>query len=211
MSTLYKYPRTPHLPFSEGATSDDRILTSTEHLKPLIVVVTEKFDGENTTIYNDHYHARSLDSKHHEYHSYLLSHILPSLQYQIPANWRICGEYLYAKHSIGYTDLPDYFLVFSIWDENNRCLSWQETKEYCELLGLHYVTELYTGPYDEDTIKKIAEETVQRGGEGVVVRDAEGFDYTDFQEHMAKYVRKNHVQTDKHWSLQSIEKNLLKD
>lgn len=29
------------------------------------VVVTEKIDGENTTMYPDHIHARSLDSNHH--------------------------------------------------------------------------------------------------------------------------------------------------
>ena len=39
-------------------------------------------DGENTTIYKDFYHARSLDSKHKDYHSYLLSKILPNIQFE---------------------------------------------------------------------------------------------------------------------------------
>lgn len=81
---LYKYPRTPHLPFSKGMTSDDKVLDNTNNFKDKQVVVTEKMDGENTTIYKDFYHARSLDSKHKDYHSYLLSKILPNIQYEIP-------------------------------------------------------------------------------------------------------------------------------
>lgn len=209
MNTLYKYPRTPHLPFSKGATSDDKILKSTSHFNNKTVVITEKMDGENTTIYNNYYHARSLDSKHKEYHSYLLTKILPSLQYQLPDGWRICGEYLYAKHSIYYDDLKDYFLTFSIWNEENICLSWNDTKEYCELLNINLVPELFVGEYNDNTVKNIAEDVVKRGGEGIVVRNFESFSYNDFGLNIAKYVREGHVQTDKHWSLGEITKNNL--
>lgn len=203
---LYKYPRTYHLPFSKGATSDDKILKDTKHFIGKKIVVTEKMDGENTTIYRDYYHARSLDSKHRNYHSYLLSEIIPRIKYDIPENWRICGEYLYAKHSIWYTDLEDYFLVFSIWN-GESCLSWEETREYCELLGLSIVPELYIGDYDEDKIKSIAENVVEHGGEGIVVRLLDTFSYENFSTSIAKYVRENHVQTDGHWSLGKIIQN----
>lgn len=211
MNGRYKYPRTPHLPFSLGATSDDKILKSTEHFKGQTVVVTEKMDGENTTIYKDYYHARSLDSMHRDYHSYLLSKILPAIQYKIPEGWRICGEYLYASHSIAYNELEDYFLVFSIWNENNECLSWEETKESAKELGLYTVPELYVGEYDEIIVKQIAQTVVNRGGEGIVLRTAERFQYEDFGNNIAKYVRANHVQTDQHWSMGNIEKNNLKN
>ena len=39
---------------------------------------------------------------------------------------RICGENLFAKHSVEYNDLPSFFMVFSWW-EANKCLSWDET------------------------------------------------------------------------------------
>ena len=209
MSDLYKYPRTPHLPFSKGATSDDKILKTTSHFNGKTIVVTEKMDGENTTIYNSYYHARSLDSKHKDYHSYLLTKILPVLQYQIPEGWRICGEYLYAKHSIYYDNLKDYFLTFSIWNEKNICLSWNETKEYCEILSINLVPELFVGKYDEKIVKEIAEKTVEKGGEGIVIRNFNEFSYKNFSQNMAKYVRKGHVQTDNHWSLSEITKNKL--
>lgn len=204
----FKYPRTCHFPFSEGATDDDKILTSTDHFKGQIVVVTEKMDGENTTIYSDHCHARSIDSKHKPYHSWLLSYI-SSFQHQIPDDWRICGEYLYAKHSIGYDNLPSYLMVFSIWDETNTCLSWDDTVELCADLGLEHVPVIYKGEYDEELIKKLAKETVEKGGEGIVVRLERGFNYNDFSKSIAKFVRKNHVQTDSTWG-SVIEKNNLK-
>ena len=75
MSTVYyKYPRTPHLPFSQGM-SDDKRLSSTTHFQGMQIVVTEKMDGENTTIYNNKVYARSIDSAHRSYHSYLFGRI----------------------------------------------------------------------------------------------------------------------------------------
>lgn len=205
----YKYPRTPHLPFSEGATSDDRILSSDSHFYDMDeVVVTIKMDGENTTIYpNGFYHARSLDSAHRDYHSWLLSYI-PTFCYCIPENHRICGEYLYAKHSIGYYQLPSYFEVFSIWNEET-CLDWKSTVDLCQKLWLVYVPVVYIGKYDSDHIEKLAHSLVAEGQEGIVVRNASSFQLSDFSNNIAKFVRPNHVQTDEHWSNGIIAKNSL--
>lgn len=82
----------------------------------------------------------------------------------IPDDTHICGEYLYAEHSIHYNNLKDYFLMFSVWNKDT-CLSWNDTKEWTELLGLKLVHELYIGKYDEEKVKKIAREVVERGGE----------------------------------------------
>jgi len=59
-----KYLRTPHLPCYQGRSKDDIALDSNEHLERLEdIVVTGKLDGENTTLYHDYLHARSVDSK----------------------------------------------------------------------------------------------------------------------------------------------------
>ena len=207
MSQRFKYPRTPHLPFSMGATDDDKILPSTEHFRGKRVVVTEKMDGENTTVYSDFCHARSLDSKHKPYHSWLLSNIA-TFQAQIPENWRVCGEYLYAVHSIEYTALPTYFMAFSVWNDKNECLSWSDTVAFLEALGVKSVPVLYEGVYDDAKIKQIAEKATQDGAEGVVVRLEDSFSYGDFSLSIAKYVRANHNQTDKSWG-KEIKKNTL--
>ena len=203
-----KYPRTYHLPFSEGFTSDDKVLATDEIFKGEEVIVTVKMDGENTTIYpNGEFHARSLDSKHKEYHSWLLNYI-QNFFYLIPEGYRICGEYLYAKHSIEYNNLPAYFEMFSAW-KGNYCLSWNETIEMANKLNITIVPVLYTGIYDSNLIKTIAKEAEKNGQEGIVVRLAEGFYIDDFKNSVAKYVRKNHVQTAEHWTHQTIEKNHL--
>lgn len=204
---MYKYPRTPHLPFSPGASNDDILLATDKHFQGKQVVITEKMDGENSTVYRDGYHARSLDSVHRDYHSWLLAYI-KTFQYQLENDERVCGEYLYAKHSIFYDNLESYFYGFSFW-KGDRCLDWGKTKKKFKELGIVHVPELYIGPYESGLTERIAERTVARGGEGIVVRTFDSFDYDDFAEHIAKYVRPNHVQTDKHWSLSTIEQNKL--
>ncbi len=61
----FKYPKTMHFPWSPGLQNDDRMLESADVFLGKEVVITEKFDGENTSIYTDHIHARSLDSQNH--------------------------------------------------------------------------------------------------------------------------------------------------
>ncbi len=205
----YKYPRTPHLPFSDTITQDDKRLSTDLHFYNMRnVVVTYKMDGENTTIYSDgKYHARSIDSSHRDYHSWLLGYI-QNWCYMIPQDLRVCGEYMYAKHSIGYDNLPSYFLVFSVWNKD-ICLSWDETVALTQRLGLYTVPVLYVGRYDTDLILRMAKQAVLDGQEGVVVRNADSFNLKDFSSNVAKYVRPNHVQTDTHWSSCDIIKNGL--
>lgn len=199
---MFKYPRTYHFSFSEGATSDDKITENDFLLKDKKIMISEKMDGENTTIYNNYWHARSLTSAHQKYHSKFIKRI-QEFQYLIPDNIRICGEDLCVKHSIFYDRLADIFLAFSVW-EDEVCYSWKDTEEICEMLGLKTVPILYEGNFDIDVIKDIAKKTVKLGGEGIVVRNSDSFLYKDFSRNVMKFVRKNHVQTDKHWSQNEI-------
>lgn len=59
-----KYPKTPHLPWSEKCTDDDKKLKDIQHFIGKEVVASIKMDGENTTMYDDKIHARSLNSNH---------------------------------------------------------------------------------------------------------------------------------------------------
>ena len=61
---LVKYPRTLHVPWSIGVTSDDRVLQNMDGFETQEVVVLEKLDGENTSLYKEAIHARSLSSGH---------------------------------------------------------------------------------------------------------------------------------------------------
>ncbi len=202
-----KYPRTPHLPWSLGATDDDKRLDSVEHFVGKRVVVTEKMDGENTTIYRDGMHARSLDSKDHESRHWLKSYVA-GIGPNIPLGWRVCGENLYAAHSITYDNLESYFMAFSVWDSRNRCLSWPDTLEWLSLLEITPVRVICRGVFNQAHLERLAQNMMSTK-EGYVVRLEDQFYYEDFGTSVAKFVRKNHVQTDQHWMHQKVRPNGL--
>jgi hypothetical protein len=207
-ASYHKYPRTPHLPWSPGADEDDVILEAADAFHGEEVVVTEKLDGENTTMYRDHIHARSIDSRHHPSRDWV-KRLHGQIAHQIPSGWRLCGENVYARHSIAYEDLESYFYLFSVWTADNVCLGWDETLEWAELLGLYTPPQLYRGPWDAESVRAI-EIDVDRQ-EGYVARTVAAFGYDDFQDHVAKWVRKDHVQTDDHWMFAEIVPNELRE
>lgn len=202
----FKYPRTPHLPWSPGATSDDKWLRDFSVLESNEVVITLKMDGENTTIYPDGYtHARSTTNSYHESREHI-SELAARIGADIPEGWHICGENMWAVHSIEYTDLGSLFKVFSIWDGPVN-LDWDTTEEWSHLIGLDTVPVIYRGPWQgQDHLDEVFAPYSERH-EGYVVRTAKGFDRDDFGTHMAKWVRKGHVQTDKHWAHGPIRRN----
>ena len=204
-SHLFKYPRTFHLPWSPGVSSDDRVLSSIPW-EGMEVVVTEKMDGECTSLYKDSLHARSLTYSPHDSRSQI-KQLWSQIRQEIPDRWRICGENVTAVHSIRYAKLPHFFLVFSFWDSFNNCLSWDETVGYADVLGLHTVPVLYRGPWNEQLVKNLSSERDPSQFEGYVVRPVSGFRYTDFRRVVGKYVRTNHVQTDQHWMTKKVEYN----
>lgn len=205
-----KYPRTHHLPWSPGMTSDDRVIEDLSVLKSSELVVTVKQDGENTSLYSDGYvHARSIDGSSHPTQSWVRS-MWSKVAHDLPTGWRVCGENLYAVHSIRYSNLPSYLEIFSIWNERNECLSWPETVEWAELLGFPTVPTIYHGPWDEEAIRGLWIPMYHDVMEGYVVRTRDGFPYRDFRTHVAKFVRPNHVTSDRHWAAgRIIEKNGL--
>lgn len=211
-----KYPRTFHLPWSPGMNRDDRQMTDVSIFEGQQVMICEKLDGENTTWYRDYLHARSLDSDSHPSRTWV-KNLWAQKGYEIPEGWRVCGENMFAKHAIHYTNekgnpLSTYFYMFSIWNEKNFCLSWDETEEWAELLGLTLVPILYKGVWDMDIINALNKQMESNPDtiEGYVVRLSREYHYSEFRKVCGKYVRKNHVQNNHgHWSQQKIVKNEL--
>jgi hypothetical protein len=98
-------------------------------------------------------------------------------------------------------------VLFSVWDDTNRCLSWEETVAWAELLDLALPPVLYAGPWDERLLRGLHETLDLERQEGFVVRTAAGFAYEDFGDHVAKWVRKGHVTTPEHWMSQPVVPN----
>ncbi|MFF2147596.1 RNA ligase family protein [Kitasatospora sp. NPDC058190] len=200
------YPRTPHLPWSPGAAADDVRTGDLSALAGAEVVVTEKLDGENTTLYPDGLHARSLDSAHHPSRAWVKG-LQSRIGARLPEGWRICGENLFARHSIPYTDLDSWFYGFSVWTERDHCLDWDDTVRFLRRLGIPVPRVLWRGRYDERALRALRLDLDRQ--EGYVVRTVRGFPRAEFGERIAKWVRPQHVRTDTHWMHAAVVENGL--
>ena len=213
VSGYQKYPRTPHLSFSSGA-SDDIFLNNNQQFQNREILVSCKIDGEATTFYSDGYcHARSLDSAYHPSQSRIKA-LAATVGSQLPEGWRVCGENAVAEHSISYQGIP-HFLVYSIWNQDNQALSWQETKQWATKLGLETVPELYLGQWDEDVVRccwpQEDSSPYSSESEGFVVRLADEFAYQDFGQSVAKFVRPAHVADGaQHWRSAPLRENKIR-
>ena len=223
-----KFPRTFHVPFSPGATSDDKILKSLDHFIGKEVVITEKADGENTTMNRVRCHARSIDSKFH------VSRERVRKFYEEEIKWKLqtlpqfrdihslCGENCQAAHSITYSALPSYFLCFAIRDRQNHSVSVDDMELYLQELGVTGVPQLARGIYIGGNCLEESDGTVVKlkdlftgvsalGGEqeGWVMRLADSFSFDNYDTSVAKFVRANHVTTQTHWMFQKMVENEL--
>lgn len=199
-----KYPRTYHFPFSPGTTSDDRINQHWQSILQNEIVITEKLDGENSCIKTDGVYARSHAAPTRNPWAKNMWEIWERVKSNL-GEFSIFGENLYGLHSIEYTRLEHYFHVFGI-REGDKWLGWDEVVFYAHVLDLPTVPIIKRGFFTEKEIQiainKCVTEGSQLGGEceGVVCRVAQNFENQYFSNNVLKYVRKNHVKTDEHWT-----------
>ena len=221
-----KYPRTMHLPWSPGASKDDRIASDVSTLLNVPIVISEKLDGSNVSLERNGCFARTHAGAptHASFDSFKALHA--SIKYSIEDKVQLFGEWCYALHSIGYTDLPNYLLLFGVRYLDNdgidkhRWGSWSAIESWAGDIGVASVPLLWTGKVSsEKELKRLTEMLASQpsacGGyyskrEGIVVRVATSFADKDFSKSVMKWVRKDHVQTTDHWKDQEIIKNKLK-
>jgi len=204
-----KYPRTPYLPFSPGlGDNKDKSMSikDVENFLNINIIITEKLDGSNTCLKNSSVYARSHSSPTICSSFDAIKSRYKSILHKIPKNISIYGENLFAIHSLEYTNLTDYFFVFSMYYDN-EFLCWDDVYKLSEYLKLSTVPVLKTGIFtDINDLKNYLEYEMSLpssfGGEkeGIVIRTEHSIEIHDFQKSVAKYVRKNHVTTDEHWS-----------
>lgn len=193
---------------SPGVSDDDRQWASCDPFRGVEVVVLEKRDGECTTLKPDDFHARSPDSSYHPTQSWV-KRLYQYIRHDIPEGWRICGENMQARHTIPYTREQTnalsrgYFEVFSIWNADGDALSWDETVEWCQMLGLPTVPVLDRGLWDREWFESIVNRLDPARQEGVVVRRADAFHESQFRQSIAKWVSSNFKAalraSDEHW------------
>jgi len=211
-----KYGRTFHYPFSPGTTSDDRInhnywlnIQSIDE-----VVHTEKLDGENTCLNKYGVFARSHAAPTRHPWANFLKEKWDSIKLEL-GDLEIFGENIYAIHSIEYKEIENHFYVFAVRD-HDQWLSWEEVKFYAGLLDFPTVPELkFVKPNDKESFENEVLEFIKQPSsfqscdvitgeectmEGIVSRNIKRYPVVDFRKNVFKYVRKNHVKTDVHWT-----------
>lgn len=214
-----KYPRTMHFPYSPGATKDDKIIDE-EDLGGLIgtgLVFTEKLDGSNVCLTNDVVFARSHAGPPPHKSFSPLKALHANLRHSIDNRLSVFAEWCYAVHSIKYVCLQHHLNIFGVRDdETGEWWDWASVVLMSQELGVPTVPVLLKGIVNnKEQLRFIVENLSGLSSvygperEGVVVRTYEGI--TQRKEKLigiAKWVRKDHVQTSEHWKSQPIQKQL---
>lgn len=220
-----KYPTTPYLPFSsnwrnpDDEKDEDAFLENVDCFLNAPLVVTIKMDGSNIQMTKDHIAARNGTCAEHKSFDFLKALHAQKYGMFIPDGIEVFGEWLYAKHSIHYDGsiaLDSYLQIFGVYDMNKRLWgSWDDVEKMAKMLSVPTTPVIKFVSYEKEwqltnDITKIAQTVINQGHEGVVLRINYPFHFGQFSDHIAKYVRANHVQTDKHWKEAKVTKNILK-
>ncbi len=146
---MIKYPRTPHLEGSRLQEGDEDLSqVPFSEILGKYIVIEEKIDGANSAISFDgdgklllqsrgHY----LDGGHRERHYNLMkqwANRYRDVFYEaLGSRYIMYGEWMYAKHTVFYNALPDYFMEFDIYDRERAVfLSTEERRKMREKMGI---------------------------------------------------------------------------
>lgn len=172
------------------------------------LIITEKMDGENSTLHRGGSHARSPDSRDHPSRNWLKA-FAAGISPHLAPDERIVGENLYARHAIAYDTLPSFFMGFALIT-GDVVQGWDDMIARFTTLGVTPVPVLYRGPFRAGLFEDIAARLEPTRQEGFVVRIAGPFAESEMPRRMGKYVRAGHVQPDApHWSRAPLVPNKM--
>jgi hypothetical protein len=154
-----KYPRTPHL-FGSAGTPDDKHLgerASARFVADPSLIVEEKLDGTNVGLHFGPDGGLVLQCRGH-----LITAGMHA-QYDLFKQWAavkrdvlaerlgqryiLFGEWVYARHSIHYRQLPHYFFEFDVYDkEAGAFLSLDRRMGLIDGTGIRTVPVVHVGP-----------------------------------------------------------------
>lgn len=222
MTDFFRFPHTPHIAWlAAGEPRDDKVL-SPEEARALLgaeVVVEEKLDGANLGFSLDdegELRAQNRGQYLSDPHAgqfaripqWLLQHG-DALRKELTPDLIFFGEWCAARHSLDYGALPDWFLLFDVYERGQRRF-WSTTRrnELAARAGLATVPRIFQGRTTLDALKQMVAGTPShyRNGplEGMVIRH----ESEHWCENRAKLVRPDFTQAiDTHWRKRAIEWN----
>ncbi len=219
---FFRFPHTPHLAWlGEGSPRDDKVLSPNEVAALLAgdVVVEEKLDGANVglSLASDgrlraqnrgQYLAEPHAGQFARLPAWLAQHG-EGLRSVLKPNLIAFGEWCAARHSLDYAALPDWFLLFDVYDRAaGRFWSSTRCNDLAQAAGLATVPQVLQGKTTITALKQLVatKPSQYREGplEGVVIRR----ESAEWCETRAKLVRPDFTQAiDTHWRKRALEWN----
>lgn len=225
MSKFFRFPHTPHLTWlAKGQPRGDKILdpTEAEYLLENNVIIEEKLDGANIGISltkdrflqvqnRGSYLTPPYTGQFTRLAAWLAQHENEIINTLIPGQIAF-GEWCAAKHSLDYTALPDWFLLFDIYESTeNKFWSCIRRNELAKKTNLKTTPQLFSGKATTEELKTLItnKPSHYRKGpvEGVIIRRDSG----NWCEMRAKLVRPDFSQSiEEHWKKRPLEWNRVK-
>jgi ATP-dependent RNA circularization protein (DNA/RNA ligase family) len=224
VSQFFRFPRTPHLAWlGEGSPRDDKLLSPDEARDVLAqkVTVEEKLDGANLGISvgpdgtlraqnrGQYVNAPSAD-QFGPLSRWMALHE-NSLFDALGTNLTLFGEWCAVRHSLLYDKLPDWFVLFDVYDRSvARFWSTGRRDALACDIGLSAVPMLFKGKTSLPALKNMVQVTPSQFChgplEGIVIRR----ESPEWLIMRAKLVRADFVQEiGSHWRRRTIEWNRL--
>lgn len=221
---FFRFPHTPHLAWlGEGSPRDDKVLSPNEVAALLAgdVVVEEKLDGANVGLSlaadgslraqnRGQYLAEPHAGQFARLPAWLAQHS-DGLRRVLKPNLILFGEWCAARHSLDYAALPDWFLLFDVYDRTaGRFWSTPRRNLVAQAAGLATVPQVQQGKSTITALKQLVatKPSQYREGplEGVVIRR----ESAEWCEARAKLVRPDFAQAiDTHWRKRALEWNRI--
>ncbi|MBD9667074.1 RNA ligase family protein [Variovorax sp. VRV01] len=219
---FFRFPHTPHLAWlGQDAPRDDKVLSPDEAQALLAgdVVVEEKLDGANLgfslapdgslrTQNRGQYLAEPHAGQFARLPAWFAQHG-DALCSVLTPDIIMFGEWCAARHSLDYATLPDWFLLFDVYDRRaGRFWSSSRRNALAASAGMATVPLVASGKYTVIALKQLVATTTSRYRcgplEGVVIRR----ESNQWCEARAKLVRADFAQAiETHWRKRAIEWN----
>ena len=159
---IIKYPRTQHLEGSRlQAGDEDLSQIPFSQIKGKYIVIEEKVDGANSAIsFNDdgelllqsrgHYLTGGYRERHFNLFKQWANVHKEEFYKVLGSRYIMYGEWLYAKHTVYYDELPHYFMEFDVYDRVEKIfLSTKARKELLKDLPVCSVYVLSEGKFNK--------------------------------------------------------------
>ncbi len=224
MSDFFRFPHTPHIAWlGDRLPRDDKVLATSEADLFLRdpVVLEEKVDGANLGLSigpsgilraqnRGQYLHRPFTGQFSRLNAWFAHHE-DALRDVLGDDLILFGEWSAATHSIAYDQLPDFLLVFDVYDRSAvRFWSQARRDALAERLGLCVVRQIASGTFTLIDLKQMVQSipSAYRDGpcEGLYIR----WQDASWLKRRAKLVRQSFVQgIAEHWRARPLQWNRM--